>query len=152
MKLALYSSYQIEESILMRTLVERVCQCGCGETFMARLVDIRRGWGRFKNKRHATTGPNNPNWSGGGTTKLYHTKLRSITKYPLRHKCRQAFEHAVRAGVLRRGCCEFCGNTKTEGHHEDYNQPYQVRWLCRKHHIMVDRWRRERETVCRQDS
>ena len=80
-------------------------------------------------------------------TLLYRTKLRSITKHPLKHKCRQAFERAVHAGILRRGCCEFCGNTKTQGHHEDYTKPYQVRWLCRKHYKLVDRWRRQREAV-----
>ena len=114
--------------------IERVCQCGCGETFMARASDVARGLGLYKNRSHAASGPNNPRWLGGISTNHYHYKLRSTAKHPERHQARVIFAYAIRAGVIKRGCCEFCGSTKTEGHHEDYSQPYQVRWLCLTHH------------------
>ena len=114
---------------------------------MARASDVARGWGLYKNKSHASRGANNPHWKGGISKDHYHYKVRSVTKYPDRHSCRRQYESAMRAGVLKRGCCEFCGDHKTDGHHEDYRQPYKVRWLCRKHHAMVDRWRRDRETA-----
>jgi hypothetical protein len=42
---------------------------------------------------------------------------------------------AVRAGVLQEGPCEDCGSTtRIHGHHDDYNQPLQVRWLCASCH------------------
>ena len=45
--------------------------------------------------------------------------------------CREA----IKDGSLVRGECEVCGtNDKTEGHHDDYSKPLDVRWLCRKHH------------------
>ncbi len=129
----------------MSRYVQRVCQCGCEETFMARASDVARGYGLYKNRSHATRGPNHPRWKGGRSADFYFYKLRSIAKYPLRHKCRRIFARAVKSGILKRGCCEFCGNPKTQGHHEDYSRPNDIRWLCRKHHRMVDRWRRERE-------
>ena len=137
----------------MSKMVKCTCQCGCGTSFMARATDVARGFGKFANRSHAAKGDNNPRYVNGlSRQSQYVYKKRSITKHRDRHLCRRAFESAIRAGVLRRGCCEFCGNSKTEGHHEDYDQPYQVRWLCRKHHRIVDRWRREREMVCSQDS
>lgn len=32
--------------------VEVKCACGCGEKFMARIADRKRGWGKFKDKSH----------------------------------------------------------------------------------------------------
>ena len=29
---------------------DRVCQCGCGQTFQAREADVKRGWGKFSSK------------------------------------------------------------------------------------------------------
>jgi len=42
---------------------------------------------------------------------------------------------AVKAGTLERQPCEVCGSTeRVEGHHDDYDQPLAVRWLCKQHH------------------
>lgn len=30
--------------------VEVICACGCGQKFMARVVDRKRGWGKFSSK------------------------------------------------------------------------------------------------------
>ena len=129
----------------MGTLVERVCKCGCGESFMARLRDVERGYGNYKNRSHASKGTKNPSWKGGRSSKPYFYKLRYMAKNPEKFKARQTLLRSVNAGILKRGCCEFCGDPNTQGHHEDYDHPYQVRWLCRKDHRLVDRWRRQRE-------
>ena len=53
-------------------------------------------------------------------------------------------EQAVRKGVLVPEACEKCGasgkasdgRSLVHGHHDDYNKPLEVRWLCQKcHHI-----------------
>jgi hypothetical protein len=43
-------------------------------------------------------------------------------------------EKAVAKGILVPRPCEVCGNPKAQAHHDDYQQPLQVRWLCKKHH------------------
>jgi DNA-directed RNA polymerase subunit RPC12/RpoP len=40
---------------------------------------------------------------------------------------------AVRSGELLPQPCEVCGET-AEAHHEDYEKPLEVNWLCKKHH------------------
>ena len=40
----------------------------------------------------------------------------------------------VKRGLLIKYPCEVCGEVKVEGHHDDYDKPYEVRWLCKKHH------------------
>jgi len=45
-------------------------------------------------------------------------------------------EHAIRKGILRRGPCEICKSViDICGHHDDYNYPLKVRWLCKLHHF-----------------
>lgn len=46
----------------------------------------------------------------------------------------------VRRGILIRMPCEICGDVKSEMHHEDYNKPHEVRWLCRSHHLLHHKW------------
>lgn len=52
----------------------------------------------------------------------------------LKVQARKAANNAIRDGFLKRQPCEVCGNEKVDAHHDDYMQPLNVRWLCRKHH------------------
>lgn len=59
-----------------------------------------------------------------------------------RRKARWLLKDAVRYGKIKRGPCEMrhlleCEGP-IEGHHDDYSKPYDVRWLCRKHHRKID--------------
>lgn len=40
----------------------------------------------------------------------------------------------VKRGTLKKGPCEVCGAVEVEAHHDDYNMPGDVRWLCFTHH------------------
>ena len=44
------------------------------------------------------------------------------------------FNHAIRDGKITKGPCEVCGVDKVHGHHDDYDKPLEVRWLCPAHH------------------
>jgi len=50
---------------------------------------------------------------------------------------------AMLLGVLVRRPCEVCGARQAQGgprvyaHHEDYDRPLEVRWLCARHHIQL---------------
>lgn len=43
-------------------------------------------------------------------------------------------QNALRRGTLVRYPCEVCGDPKSEGHHDNYDQPLDIKWLCRTHH------------------
>jgi len=49
---------------------------------------------------------------------------------------RTAARRAVQLGQLNRYPCEVGRDCKgsVEMHHDDYDQPLEVRWLCRRHH------------------
>jgi len=93
-------------------------------------------WRLFKRldlpRRHSVgTGKDNRFYRGGGfpdkkLQKWAHNKLRS----------------AIRNGTLKREPCEKgCvsvdmrdGRSSVQAHHDDYNKPLEVRWLCVKCH------------------
>ena len=52
---------------------------------------------------------------------------------------RSTTNHAIRDGKLIAMPCEVCGNV-AEAHHDDYNQPLLVRWLCFNHHRQYHRY------------
>jgi len=47
---------------------------------------------------------------------------------------RSKLRKAVRRGDIVPLPCERCGASDVEGHHHDYTQPFDVRWLCRDCH------------------
>jgi hypothetical protein len=57
-------------------------------------------------------------------------------------KCcaQQAVKRAILRGRLVRQPCEVCGATPGHAHHDDYDNRFDVRWLCMLHHA---RWHAE---------
>lgn len=45
--------------------------------------------------------------------------------------------YALKKGIIKRECCNYCGNEKSEMHHTNYNFPLKVIWLCRLHHKQI---------------
>jgi len=51
-----------------------------------------------------------------------------------RTKCHNAVTRAIQSGKLIRQPCIKCGNEKSLAHHEDYDKPLEVMWLCQPCH------------------
>lgn len=73
--------------------------------------------------------------------------------YQTRHKDKKVEKYgwaesyvkrAIANGSLSREPCEICGTGKAEAHHDDYNKPLEVRWLCRKCHA---EWHRNNKPI-----
>lgn len=68
---------------------------------------------------------------------------RSRLEKPEQTKAHNAVKEAIRKGQLRRLPCEKCGETNdVHGHHDDYNKPLEVIWLCRSCHIILHKTKR----------
>jgi hypothetical protein len=60
-------------------------------------------------------------------------------KDPIKYRARKRLKEATYRGKIKRGPCVKCGRTKVHGHHPNYNKPFEVIWLCPKHHAEVHR-------------
>ena len=69
----------------------------------------------------------NPNWE-----KQHYIDIRK--RNPEKLRARGIVTQLVFQGRMTRLPCETCGNPLTHAHHDDYDKPLEVRWLCAKHH------------------
>ncbi|WBU62103.1 hypothetical protein [Paracoccus albus] len=60
-------------------------------------------------------------------------RRRNVPKYT----AHLAVQRGLKRGEITRQPCEVCGHPKTDAHHDDYDAPLQVRWLCRQHHTRL---------------
>jgi hypothetical protein len=74
---------------------------------------------------------------GNRKTPGYLRELRE--KFPRQYKAQYLSTNAVRDGRMKQEPCEVCGE-KAHGHHDDYDYPLTVRWLCPAHH---HQWHRD---------
>ena len=59
----------------------------------------------------------------------------SYTEYVAKQKsARWAVKSAIKRGLLLSQPC-WCGSTPTHAHHENYDKPLDVVWLCPTHHV-----------------
>lgn len=71
--------------------------------------------------------------------KITNMYKRYRKTFPEKYETRGVFNAAKKSGDIVVLPCEVCGNEKTHGHHDDYNYPLKVRWLCPKHHAKFHR-------------
>lgn len=65
---------------------------------------------------------------------------RSYSKQAYRDKLPQRYatnlvNRLIALGELERLPCEVCSSLDSHAHHDDYSLPYEVRWLCKPHHM-----------------
>ena len=48
-----------------------------------------------------------------------------------------AVQRALVSGTLEKKGCEVWGRETIDAHHDRYDEPLNVRWLCRRHHVRL---------------
>jgi hypothetical protein len=74
-----------------------------------------------------------------GKAVLYKSIKAYRQRDPAKQKARWLLQAAIKRGKIVRLPCVTCGATPAQGHHYDYNKPYDVVWLCKTHHGLVHR-------------
>jgi hypothetical protein len=69
---------------------------------------------------------------------MYEKRVRNGT-WVLYSHAHYLVSRALKFGKLVKESCAICDATNTEAHHEDYNDPLEVIWLCNYHHKNIER-------------
>lgn len=77
---------------------------------------------------------------GKGKDKADAAKRRYKEKNPKKRSVHIITGNAIRDGKILKQPCEVCGGAKVVAHHDDYDKPLEVRWLCQAHHTQ---WHKE---------
>jgi hypothetical protein len=101
-----------------------------------RRLEYYRGYDRNRGKRGRSI-------SGGKAAERY------LRLHPKKAAARVATRNAICSGLLIRQPCEICGHNPAEAHHDDYDKPLGVRWLCTKHHAEHHKLERKRQRDAR---
>lgn len=106
----------------------RVCSKSCRNSLGGKAV-----LGVSKN-----SGTLNGNYRGK-KAKTPQYKLDAVNRWeeknPEKRRAQDLAVYAVRKGLLIRQPCFICGSTHNiHGHHENYDKPLEIIWLCSFHH------------------
>lgn len=69
----------------------------------------------------------------GSIANRVHSTRRWRQKNPRKWAAQMILNNAIRVGKLTRELCGRCGS-KAHAHHENYDHPLEVTWLCAVHH------------------
>jgi len=115
--------------------------CSCGACNKCKWREYMRGWYR----RNAETARELAKRSRAGraeAARAYDSARAAERKKkanPMMLRAHGWVWRALRDGRLVRQPCEVCGATEVQAHHDDYEKPLEVRWLCRAHHMELHR-------------
>lgn len=79
-------------------------------------------------------------WYKANKNKVYEITKSYRESNPKKFKAHGKVAYEIRIGNMTSKPCEVCGEKRTHAHHDDYDKPLDVRWLCSKHH---NEWHKE---------
>lgn len=126
--------------------------CDMTEEEHARVLEYKRQWREknkdkisgYQKKYHSTHKDRYRRYYEDNKEKFFERARKSRAKYPDEKRARSIINCMIARGKLVKEPCEVCGNPKADAHHDDYNKPLDVRWLCREHHA---EWHSKNEPI-----
>lgn len=64
--------------------------------------------------------------------------LASKKKFPLKNNARNRTRYYVKVGRIKKEPCKECGELNVQAHHVDYNDAFNIIWLCGTHHRVLE--------------
>lgn len=81
--------------------------------------------------------------------KLRAKRRRARDNNPLKESARRRVYKAIKFKKLQKEPCVVCREIKVHAHHENYNKPLEVTWLCNAHHKQLHFSEKEYKRLCK---
>lgn len=62
--------------------------------------------------------------------KARRTAAKQMPETQRQIKANNKIQHLIQTGELQRQPCEVCNEPNAHAHHDDYDKPLEIRWLC----------------------
>ena len=108
-----------------------------------KIKELNRKW-RIKNKNYSknyyeknkeTINKRNNKWKkDSGYRKMWEKKYRKKPEVHQKGQIRQKTKHLIKYRKIKKLPCFICDDVNSQVHHINYNNPYNIIWLCMKHH------------------
>jgi hypothetical protein len=74
--------------------------------------------------------------------RIYESREKRL-EFPERQRAYMQIRNAVRRGdIIKPEVCSICGRiARIQAHHDDYNKPLDVKWVCASCHKLIDKRR-----------
>ena len=137
-----YRRAVIEESIeLMDT---KTCtKCNRDLPLSEYHKDNRKGRGYYSSCHSCKAGYKTANKDNLLVAQKDRNKRKRAELTPKRKVWNKVY-YAVKVGkIIKPDTCQICGTTDNiQAHHEDYNKPFDIIWVCQHCHVELDNQRR----------
>lgn len=106
--------------------------CTCGKCDKCKRAAYMRNWYRCKSRseRRALVAQRDPERVRSADRTRYHEQQKADPNAMKRRSATFTVNNAIRDGRLQRLPCEGCDASPAQAHHDNYDRPLDVRWLC----------------------
>ena len=113
---------------MVRDLIKRKNWCKTYyEKNKDKLTARHRAWKKTEKGKKAIV-----KWNHSQAKKESNARYRAKNGWKI--KVHKLVDHAKKLSLLIAKPCEVCGKSNAFAHHDDYDKPLDVRWLCNYHH------------------
>jgi hypothetical protein len=111
----------------------RSCECGVCEK--CKHAAYMRVW--YQQNRERVLGQIHERRKTGEMATAERERYHRDPFFKKRKLARCSVKNNLKRGRIERQPCEICGTPNAHAHHEDYDRPLDVRWLCEMHHRQI---------------
>lgn len=113
----------------------RPATCGCGDC--TKCKNRKYAYDHYWRNRDSILAQIKERRTLGEMATYERDRYNNDLAFRKRKKARNMISIRIARGTLLRQPCRECGDANAEAHHQNYDEPLNVIWLCSDHHQQI---------------